>query len=316
MRLWERLVGGLAAQARSWGNAEQRFPLSSLSVGWFLSHGYKMAMPLPLAQPINVPADWDGHAFQDDCRLEPIPPHRHEWLEFNLVVAGSARVQLPEQRYDLGPGTLVWLFPGQVHQLVAASPDFVVWVAVFRPSLVQRSGIPEVLVDNPPGRHCRHLRVRDAQALTGALRAVTGMYGDWPTVNRGFAFLLAMAWTTYVRNPERSVAEDAPSTLATAMHLLVANPGLTGDELAARCGLSRARLSRQFHRQFGETISARRERLLVDAFLRRREQHPGTMLDDALAVGFGSYSQFNRSFRRIMGLSPRAWEHSEGMRPG
>jgi len=86
-----------------------------------------------------------------------------------------------------------------------------------------------------------------------------------------------------------------------------------GDELAARVGLSRARLSRLFHRELGETLVGRRERLRVEAFLRRREERPGAdLLSDALAAGFGSYAQFHRSFRRITGVAPRDWAAGRG----
>lgn len=47
--------------------------------------------------------------------------HRHAELELNLVVRGRASYLLGERRYDMTPGTLTWLFPGQDHVLVDES---------------------------------------------------------------------------------------------------------------------------------------------------------------------------------------------------
>jgi quercetin dioxygenase-like cupin family protein len=59
--------------------------------------------------------------------------HRHAELEVNLVVRGRASYLLAERRYELTPGTLTWLFPGQDHVLVEESADHELWWAVFRP---------------------------------------------------------------------------------------------------------------------------------------------------------------------------------------
>jgi AraC-like DNA-binding protein len=57
----------------------------------------------------------------------------------------------------------------------------------------------------------------------------------------------------------------------------------------------------------GETIQARRERLRISAFVTRRQASHGSLLIDALDAGFGSYAQFHRAFRRVMGVTPRSW---------
>src|SRR5690348_9085846 len=64
--------------------------------------------------------------------------HSHTELEFNLVLRGTARYLFSDTRFDLRPGTLVWMFPSQEHVLVDRSPDFQMWIAVFRPGLVRR----------------------------------------------------------------------------------------------------------------------------------------------------------------------------------
>jgi hypothetical protein len=41
------------------------------------------------------------------------------------------------RRYDIGAQTLLWILPHQPHLLFEHSRDFMMWVAVFRPQLVQ-----------------------------------------------------------------------------------------------------------------------------------------------------------------------------------
>lgn len=67
--------------------------------------------------------------------------------------------------------------------------------------------------------------------------------------------------------------------------------------------LSPSRLSRLFHEQTGETIAAFRNRQRIARF------HAGdprtTLLECALAAGFGSYAQFHRVYRAMVGGTPR-----------
>src|SRR5690606_32803588 len=78
-------------------------------------------------------------------------------------------------------------------------------------------------------------------------------------------------------------------------------------QLARRTGLSPSRLSRLFKQQTGVTIVDFRNRQRLAKFLRlygKGQRH--TMLNAALAAGFGSYPQFHRVFKRNLGCSPRA----------
>ena len=79
------------------------------------------------------------------------------------------------------------------------------------------------------------------------------------------------------------------------------------DDLVALGPLGRSQLLARFKAATGQTVGQR----LLEARLReaRRMLRAGgtTMLDIALASGFGSQSHFNHQFRRVHGCSPRAW---------
>lgn len=270
------------------------------------------ARPRSTHDDLALPAGRDGWVALYRWTGKPYRRHRHDELELNLAVSGTAVYELDQRRYDLGPGSLIWLFRGQDHQLVAGSADCALWIAVFRSECVRRCCVgPDdglLLHADPPGHHCRRLAGDDARDLTHHLWAMRGVQHDAVALNLGLAFLIRAAWLMFRRAPVLAVAEALHPAVAEAARLIAERPERGGDELAARVGLSRTALSRLFHRELGETIVAYRQRLRVEAFLDQLDGKPaGDLLAAALAAGFGSYAQFHRSFRRVTGVSPREW---------
>ncbi|GDY11130.1 hypothetical protein LBMAG53_00070 [Planctomycetota bacterium] len=271
-----------------------------------------VARPRSTYDDLALPSGRDGWVATYRWTGKPYRRHRHDELELNLAVSGTAVYELDQRRYDLGPGSLIWLFPGQDHQLVSASADCTLWIAVFRSACVRRCAVgPEdqvLLQADPPGHHCRRLASDDARDLTHHLRAVRSVQHDAAALNLGLAFLVRAAWLMFRRAPVQAVADALHPAVAAAVRLIAERPERGGDELAARVGLSRTALSRLFHRELGETIVAYRQRLRVEAFLDQPEGKPeGDLMKAALAAGFGSYAQFHRSVRRVTGVSPREW---------
>jgi hypothetical protein len=103
-------------------------------------------------------------------------PHTHAELEVNIVTAGTAHYWLQGRLYQLEADVVVWLYPGQLHRLVVESPDFRMWTAVFSRTLVERyakqPGSRLLLLQDPPGHHCRSVPTADARALADLCVAV------------------------------------------------------------------------------------------------------------------------------------------------
>ena len=79
------------------------------------------------------------------------------------------------------------------------------------------------------------------------------------------------------------------------------------DDLAAAAGLSRAHFSREFRRTFGETPHRYLQRRRVERAMFLLRETDRSVTDICLAVGFGSLGTFSRTFREIVGRSPRAY---------
>src|SRR5215218_4797154 len=172
--------------------------------------------------------------------------HRHAELEVNLVVRGIASYLLGDRRYELTPGTLTWLFPGQDHVLVDRSADHELWWGVFRPSLVARTATTDqarpLLETDPAGHFSRRLdprRVRRLAALFRELRDAEAR--DGALVNAGLSYLLAFAWQAFLDSEDVVAGVDVHPGVEAVAHLLRADPG-AGDlpRLARRVGLSAA----------------------------------------------------------------------------
>jgi len=255
---------------------------------------------------LGIPPGADGRVARHASGEIRPRRHRHAELELNLVVRGTASYVLGERRYELGAGSLTWLFPGQDHVLVEVSPDYELCWAVFRPALVERAAPdPTLLEADPVGRFSRRVipaRARDLEAVFAEL-----LDADTALLNAGLAYLLLVAWRAF-RESDDVPGVDLHPAVETVVRLLHVDPAHGPLAALARdAGLSPAHLSRLFKAQTGVSITRFRNQQRLERFfaLYGRGRRT-TALDAALQAGFGSYAQFYRVFRRETGRSPTA----------
>jgi AraC-like DNA-binding protein len=240
--------------------------------------------------------------------------HTHVELEFNLVTRGSAAYLIQGSRVALSPGMLVWLFPSQLHLLVDQSPDFQMWIAVFRTRLVRRlanTAAYKPLADKDPGQA---LARRIDPARSGKISTLCQWYArqaapDVTTQNAGLATILAESWSAYLSAPAAGeLSELHPAVRRCIDRLLTANRPEKIQALARDAGVAVGTLSRLFKRDTGLSLAsfrnARRLELFFDLWHARG--HTDTLLQTALAAGFGSYPQFHRVYKRETGQSPQS----------
>jgi len=240
--------------------------------------------------------------------------HRHPELEFNLVVRGSAHYVVGSRRYDLTPGSLLWLFPGQDHALVHQSPDLQVWLAFFHRPVLKQAQLSEpyrvLLERDPPGYHCRTLAETTGRQLRGLLEHVARSLGDEVRLSAGLSHLAVSAWAAYQATSENATERSVHPAVGRAAQLLAGDPGATLVQIAAGTGISASRLRHLFHEQTGSTLVAYRNRKRLQRFIDLHSQRR-TLLDQCLQAGFGSYAQFHRVFSAQMGVSPLRWQRTQ-----
>jgi AraC-like DNA-binding protein len=266
---------------------------------------------LAMIDDLGVRAGLDGRVVRHTVGDVRPRAHRHAELELNLVVRGSASYVLGDRHYELTPGTLTWLFPGQDHVLVDESADHELWWAVFRPALVARIATTPparpLLEADPTGEFSRRLepgRVRRLGALFHELRDADTV--DDVLINTGLAYLLSVAWRAFLDSDDVVEGVDLHPAVETVARILRADPH-AGDlaTLARAASLSPSHLSRIFKEQTGVSISRFRNQQRLQRFVRLYDRgRRTTALAAALEAGFGSYTQFHRVFRELTGRSP------------
>jgi AraC-like DNA-binding protein len=247
--------------------------------------------------------NWCGH-----LTFAP-PPHRHDVLELNLVQHGSATYFIDGHRYELEPGHVVFLFPAQEHALMDTSTDYRAWVVHARSDFVREictTGATRALArTKAPKQFASALPAARARHLTRLFQALAETMDDDAQFNTGLAFAVLTSWIEHLR--ARAIVPKArrEPLVERAIQLLREESQLSLDELSRASGASRSVLTRLFKRQTGLSILEYKNRLRVERFLALyADGERATLLEAALAAGFGSYAQFHRVFREVMGHTP------------
>ncbi|MCC5843147.1 MAG: helix-turn-helix transcriptional regulator [Verrucomicrobia bacterium] len=290
-----------------------------------------------MLEDLHLRDPYDGFVFLAESVRNPpmLKPHRHVEPELNLVVGGEIRYVVDDRSYHFTAGTLLWLFPGQVHQLVDRTPEAAYYVAVFRPdrlaSLRDSDRYRALLGDFPPGEGVlshrppsgsfQMLRQMMGELCAGGLdpdllnrEAGFGLtpgfhfeHSDPVGLNAGLKHLYLCAW----RMTESGRREDPMPPLHPAVRraleqIRISDPPPRLAELAPRCGVSASTVSRLFRAQMGIPLNRYRNSVMLSRFMAcMSSKDQPTILEAVHAAGFGSYAQFHRVFHQAYGQGPR-----------
>ncbi|HEX4342336.1 MAG TPA: helix-turn-helix transcriptional regulator [Verrucomicrobiae bacterium] len=262
-----------------------------------------------MRQTLDLPKELDGNLWHYRNLGRRHAMHHHAELEFNLVTQGAGLYLLANRKYQIRRGDLLWLFPAQEHVLIEQSLDFEMWIGVFKPQAVRRVATDanaKILSQRgPAGEYCRRIPESDLKRLEELLSEIVATQTSPGLFNAGLNYALLAAWQRFERAADVPVRDVHPAVERAARLIRSDSTTLNLSEIAQRSGLSAHRLSRLFKQQTGVALVDFRNRQRIEKFLQlygtgqRR-----TMLDAALESGFGSYPQFHRIFKRLLGCSP------------
>lgn len=236
--------------------------------------------------------------------------HSHYELELNLITAGSAAYLVDGVRYDIIPGTLIYLYPQQEHQLIAETSDFEMWIIVVSQEFLQKNFSSQYFTPLrrmlPCGPFCKHLSPVAAERLGEMCEELAAPCDNADAANAALGYFMSKAWTFFCDASAQPTTKHISSKIAAALKIISAQAEFESVErIAESLDIEQSQLSRLFKRQTGMTITQYRQKTCLERFLMIWRQKPKVnMAHAALQAGFGSYPQFHRVFRAYFKLSP------------
>jgi len=281
---------------------------------------------------------YDGFLFLAESTRNPpiLKSHHHVELELNLLVRGSITYVVDGKRFTFTGRTLLWMFPSQEHQLVDRSDDAQYYVAVFTPRLISQAckgrgyqglkrrtprdaGVLHTTLDPETFdlvRRTMDALMRDSldpdvlnrESGYGGDSEFRYQHGDPDGLNAGLRHLLLLCWRSQTTGPSPAGAVSLHRVVRRALEWLSEGESDEGlGQLAQRCAVSEAYLSRVFRRQVGVPLSRYRNSLRLSRFWEAyRHPEQKTVTEAMFEAGFGSYAQFYRVFAQAYGEGPRA----------
>ena len=246
----------------------------------------------PLSYVAETRRTAGGGAYQTD--------HAHPELEFNFILSGKGSYFLDEGHHELAPGTVVWLLPGQRHRLMR-SPDMAMWVATISADELDSEFLRDV-----SAYPCSQLSSQDAIALDRLL-SHHSQDSDEPRLYRaGLEYVFRSALHACRTSPGAPRKAIHSAVIKTLQILRSSSEAPGAAELARICGVSQAYLGQLLMEQTGLGLVELRNRARLERF---HILYPksGDLLTAALDAGFGSYTQFHRVFREMIGMTPGEW---------
>jgi AraC-like DNA-binding protein len=265
-----------------------------------------------MLQRLQLPNALEGNVWRYANVAAANRRHHHVELELNLVTQGSGTYLLGNRRYQIRRGDLLWLFPAQEHVLFEQTADFSMWIAVFRKRAVRRCaidvGTKPLLQRSFAGDTCRRLAQHDLARFEELFVELSSASDEPGLMNAGLGYVLLHAWKCFQRAGDVPMRQLHPAIERAVAMIRDEGADYSLDELARKAGLSPSRLSRLFKEQTGSTMVDFRNRQRIERFQELYEgRQQRTLLDAALEAGFGSYPQFHRVFREMVGCSPKEY---------
>lgn len=228
-----------------------------------------------------------------------LPPHEHEYANFNLTVRGSCRETMAGGTEDCGPASLSVKPPGAAHANRYGPAGARCLIVEVTPARLRALG--------------SHARLFDAPFYErgGPLVALaTRMYAELRRGEPASELLLEGLALEFLgemgRGRVRSSAPRPPAWLGEArdrIHASFAEPlGLSG--LAASAGVDATHLARAFRRWFGCSVGEYVRRLRLEHAAGRLAASDEPLAEVAAACGFYDQSHLTNLFRRHTGFTP------------
>lgn len=271
---------------------------------------------MPCLSHFNRPELWFGHNIDRCGEAQSFSLHCHDCFELYLFLSGEGYYVIEGNRYELRPLSLLAIRPGEVHCFRQTGlSDYERYVVNFTPAVFEAAhnrpaSLLAPFLEREMGKRNLYLLTEDSLIYRlfmeldeiGRRQADTGGFES----SQLLGVLLAKLGQTSPA-PSGCAGESGASCQLINRVIPYINRNLTRplclDEIAAHFYVSKYHLSRTFKKLIGVSV--------IDYVIRKRvflaEQilKAGSTTAQACAgAGFGDYTSFFRSFKRVTGYSP------------
>ena len=248
--------------------------------------------------------------------------HRHIFFELVYVVSGTAAHHLMGETAQLRAGDYFIVDTGSVH-CYRDVRDFEIINCLFLPEYIDRAltDCPSLssLLSNQVLRFGLPVNIQTADRIFHDTNGMVGrimrtMELEYAAKGTGYMELLRCYLTQVlvcaVRASEEAERIRRPHKVTTALveHLRshYTQP-LSLDELSRKLNYTPQYISSLFHKDTGMSLQEFLQRVRIEEACRLMEQGELQTARVAQSVGYGDAKHFARVFRRIKGVSPRAF---------
>lgn len=250
-------------------------------------------------------------------------PHAHSFYLLLYVTQGQGTHTIDLVTYELRPGGLYFLVPGQAHSWVL-SPDAQGYILFFSAAFYQRQYPADRLASYPffDPAQAPVLYLPPAESTLRGLFARVFEENTTPAANHDEVvgayvyLLLELAGRSYVQEPDRHATSHGLQQVRAFSQLLDAHfrTEKTVRFYADRLAMTANHLNALCRRVVNQTASDLiHERVITEA-QRRLVHSADTVSQVADALGFEDPSYFTRYFKKYVGQTPEAFRQHQPTR--
>lgn len=275
--------------------------------------------PMYLSEYPNMNTSFPFHLSIHRIK-DQFPSHRHDYLEFSLVIEGFGTEMINGKNHKMEPGTFTFILPYQIHKISADKEStLVLYNCMFDLALLHHIGLQDALINSEDLFLDPFIKI-DAQDFLEMRNILEEMLEEY-TQNKLYKDILIKAklaeiMVIFERLRRRQNSSAATSKKATKKGIIWDviqyihihyQDDITLSNLAIKFHVSVPYLSELFKEHVGQNF--------VHFLHEVRIRHACSLLtsttipvtDIALEVGYRSFQTFSRVFRDQKKVSPTAY---------